>query len=141
MSIVTVHNRTMFKNQAVPAVIARRQRKEAKEAALQAAYAAVDKRDGGKCWVTGKATQVGAPDQSVRRVHHHLRGRNAAPDRVNDENNIITLTWEAHKLIHNGWIAVEGDDARKPVRFHWTSLATVRPFRIKSRRKSQQRDS
>lgn len=132
-------NGSFFKHDMVPLAVQRELRKKAETDALLAAYAEVDKRDGSICWVTGTKTEPGAPSAKVRREHHHLRGRNVKPEWVNDPHRIITVTRLAHRLITKGWIAVEGDDARKAIRFHWTELAPVamRTIRIKSRRRSQ----
>ena len=124
-----------------PGVISRRKRRAEAASDLADAYADVDRRDGGYCWVTGRYTQPGAPGARVRREHNHLKGRNVRPEWVTRPERIITVCAEAHKLIHAGWIAVEGTDARKVIRFHWTALAKGRrPFEITSRRGSQERD-
>lgn len=127
---------TFFKHDMVPAVARRHQRRKQAAAALDAAYSDVDLRDGGYCWVTGRYTQSGAPDARVRRDHHHLKGRNVMPEWVTDPNRIITVCAEAHALITNGWILVEGTDARKAIRFHWRAdiKASQKPFQIKGRR-------
>lgn len=127
---------TFFKHDMVPSAVARRQRRKAAQDALDAAYAEVDLRDGGWCWVTGRYTQSGAPDARVRREHHHLKPRSTAPEAKADAHNIITVTSEAHSLITAGWIVVEGTDARKAIRFHWRAdiKASQKPFVIKSRR-------
>jgi hypothetical protein len=119
-----------------PRAITKAKRRAADEAALEAAYAEVDLRDGSICWVTGRYAVAGAPDRRVRREHHHLRGRNCAPEWVTDPDRIITVVKEVHDLITSGHLIVEGDDARKPIRFHWREdvPATSRIFRIKSRR-------
>ena len=119
-----------------PRVAARHQRRKQASEALDAAYADVDVRDGGFCWVTGRYTQSGAPDARVRREHHHLKGRNVKPEWVTRPERIITVSAEAHDLITNGWIVVEGVDARKAIRFHWRQgiTAAQKPFQIKSRR-------
>jgi hypothetical protein len=81
-------------------------------------------------------------DARVRREHHHLAGRNVAPEWVTDPHRIITVCSEAHQLITAGWIDVEGDDARGTIRFHWAShvQAKDKPFQIRSRRLSQERE-
>lgn len=134
-------HKTFFKSDMVPLAVERDQRKKAKEVSLQAAYDAVDKRDAGRCWVTGVLTETGATSAKVRRDHHHLRGRNVMPEWREDPDHIITVTRLAHKLITKGWIEVEGDDARQPIRFHWREDVPVklRTIRIKSRRRSQNR--
>ena len=119
-----------------PRVIERHQRRKQASQALQDAYSDVDVRDGGWCWVTGRYTQSGSPDARNRREHHHLKGRNVKPSWVTEPNRIITVCAEAHQLITNGWIVVEGVDARRAVRFHWRAdiKAAQKPFQIKGRR-------
>ena len=132
---------SQFKHDSVPAVVQRHTRKKEKADALTEAYAVVDKRDGGKCAVTGRQTQPGAASAALRREHHHLRGRNVMPEYRERSERIVTVCAEAHALITAGMIVVEGDDARKPLRFHWRADVPKeqRIFVIKSRRRSQQR--
>ncbi len=112
-----------------------RKRRDA-DAALVEAYADVDVRDAGYCWVSGRYTSSGAVDARVRREHHHLKGRNVKPEWVTRPERIITVCAEAHQLITNGWIVVEGCDARKTLFFHWAAHVkpSQRTFVIKGRR-------
>lgn len=112
-----------------------RLRKEESDA-LAAAYADVDLRDGGICWVTGRWTKPGAVDARMRREHNHLKGRHVKPEWVTRPERIITVCAEAHQLIHAGWIVVEGCDARKPIFFHWAAWVKSRekPFQIQALR-------
>lgn len=112
-----------------------RRRREA-SVALTEAYADVDARDAGYCWVTGRYTSSGAVDGRVRREHHHLKGRNVRPEWVTVPDRIITVCAEAHQLITAGWIVVEGVDARKAILFHWREdlRPDQKPFRIKEKR-------
>jgi hypothetical protein len=131
-----VMHQTFFKHQMEPRAVTKAKKRKAAEKALEDAYAEVDRRDGSICWVTGRYAVAGAPDRRVRREHHHLAGRNCEPSWVTDPDRIITVVAEAHQLITDGFIAVEGDDARKPIRFHWASHvpASSRILVIKSRR-------
>lgn len=123
------------KSELEPGVVSRRKRRADAAAALREAYADVDLRDGGICRVTGRFTVPGAPDGRSRREHHHLKGRRVRPEWVTVPKRIVTVCAEAHKLITAGWIAVEGTDATRELRFHWTELAKgKRPFEIVSRR-------
>lgn len=127
--------RAQQKSELEPAAISRRTRRAEEAKALTEAYAEVDARDAGICQVTGRYTQPGAVDVRVRREHHHLKGRNVKPEWVTKAERIICVSAEAHQLITLGWIAVEGTDARRTLRFHWTELVKGRrPFEIKSRR-------
>lgn len=129
-----------FKGSEEPRAIRKAKKRTADKERLDAAYADVDLRDAGICWVTGRYTVEGAIDSRSRREHHHLRGRNAAPELVYEPDNIITTCADAHHLITSGHLVVEGEDARKPIRFHWREdvPADSRIFHIKSRRWSQQ---
>lgn len=131
---------TFFKHDMEPRAVSRRKRRAADVQALRDAYADVDARDGGVCWVTGRYTVAGDVDARVRREHHHLKSRNVRPDWVTKPDRIITVCAEAHQLITAGWIAVEGTNAKKPMFFWWTELAKSKPFEIKSRRQSQELD-
>lgn len=131
------------KPQKGTALLERRRRRLDRDQALRDAYADVDARDAGYCWVTGRYTQPGAPDVRVRREHHHLVARSLSKSLRAEPSNIITCCAEAHYLIEGGFITVEGTDASKrhSVRFHWNGLKpSERPFEIRSRRHSQQED-
>lgn len=119
-------------------LLERRKRKADKAAALDEAYAAVNARDGSICWATGWYTSAGAANTDQRREHHHLSGRRVKPEWRHDPDRIITLCASAHQLVTGGYLVVEGDDARKPIRFHWALPRGMKPpFLLKSRRKSQ----
>jgi hypothetical protein len=122
--------KTMFKHDLPLASDERRQRRLAREQRLDDAYAKVDTRDKGVSWVTGRATVKGSPDARNRRERHHLRGRRVMPEWKYDPDHIITVTAEEHALITNGKLDVEGDDATKPIFFHWNCAPTYRPFEI-----------
>lgn len=123
-----------------PGLITRHRRKVAAEAALKQAYADVDLRDGGRCWITGRYADPSSPDPRFRREHHHLKGRNVRPEWVTKPERIITVAREAHLLINAGYIVVEGTDARKPIFFHWREglKADQKPFVIRGRRRPQE---
>lgn len=133
-------HQTFFKHDMVPASVERHARKRTAEKALEDAYKVVDRRDGGRCRVTGRTTQSGAVSPEVRREHHHLRTRSTHPELVADPDNIVTVCAAAHVLFKAGWLLSEGTNASKAVRFHWAAHVPVdkRPFRIASRRRSQQ---
>lgn len=104
---------------------------------LAEAYADVDQRDQSICWVTGRYTLPGAVMAENRREHHHLKGRRVRPEWVTKAERIITVCKEAHDLITGGFIDVEGDDARKPIFFHWREdmmRGQSKPFRIIGKR-------
>lgn len=119
-----------------PRVVERHSRRKEAAQALRDAYADVDARDAGYCWVTGRYTMSSSPDARTRREHHHLKGRNVKPEWVDKPERIITVCAEAHSLIEQGWIVVEGCDARKPIFFHWRLgvLPKQRPFELRGKR-------
>lgn len=119
-----------------PRAITKAKKRHDDKEQLEAAYALVDRRDSGFCWVTGRYTVAGSPDRRNRRERHHLQARHVAPERVTDETNIITTCAEAHALIESGHVVVEGIDTTKPIRFHWRegTPMTSRIFHIKSKR-------
>lgn len=110
---------TRFKAAEEPRVVTRAKRKRAAEQSLEDAYALVDLRDKSICWVTGRHTHPKAVSASLRREHHHLKGRRVMPEWVHRPERILTVCAEAHQLITLGWIVVEGTDARRPVFFHY----------------------
>lgn len=119
-------------------LLERRARRVERDQALADAYADVDARDAGICWASGAYTQHGAPMAEQRREHHHLRGRRVMPEWRHDPHHIITVSKLAHDLITGGFLVVEGDDARKPIRFHWQMpKGTKPPFHLRSKRWSQ----
>lgn len=128
--------RTFFKHEMTPRAVSKHAKRRAADQALEEAYADVDARDAGYCWVTGRYTRPGAVDARVRREHHHLKGRRVKPEWVTRPERIITVCAEAHELITLGWIVVEGCDARKPIFCHWAAHVKPdkRPFQITGRR-------
>jgi hypothetical protein len=114
---------TFWKHQQGLATIDRHQRKADRKKRLNDAYEAVDKRDEGVCWVTGRKTHPSGGPETAR-DHHHLAGRNVRPEWKFEPDRIITVCREAHRLITDGIIEVEGDDARLPIFFHWAEWAT-----------------
>jgi hypothetical protein len=118
-----------------PALASQRHtRRKTRKQLLDDAYKEVDSRDGGKCWVTGRMTLKSSPDARNLRERHHLRGRRVKPEWRHDPDRIITVTKEAHDLITLGKIDVEGDDARRPIFFHWNCKPKERPFEILPKR-------
>lgn len=114
-----------------PRVVTKHDKKAEKEKQLRDAYAIVDKRDAGKCRVTGVSLVAGAPDPKVRREHHHLRKRSTARADRSNPRNIVLVSAFAHQLIERGWLVAEGRDGNKPIFWHWSDLATSRPLKIK----------
>lgn len=123
-----------------PRGIARHTKRVDAEKAFKEAYKAVDLRDAGRCWVTGKRTEPGHVDPRRRREHHHLMSRSLDKSKIADPRNIITCTAEAHELIERGWIQVTGSDATKAIRFEFAAHVPPqqKPFRIVAKRRRSQ---
>lgn len=126
------------KSETPPVSVQRGQKRKAKKEALGAAYELVNQRDGNRCRVTGKPLDPRASDPAHRREHHHLRGRRVRPDWRERPERICLVSTLAHDCINNGWLIVEGDDARKPLFFHWAPHVKpkMRPFVIKRHNKT-----
>jgi hypothetical protein len=137
MSNPDLDRNALLKSALVPSAVSRRQRRAADAKALQEAYDDVDARDGGICWATGRFTVSAAVDPRVRREHHHLKGRRVKPEWVCRSERIITLCAEAHALVTAGWIEIEGTDARRPLFFHWSAIATSKPFELRPRHRRE----
>lgn len=120
-----------FKSDLTPGSVERHNRKQAREKALEEAYAVAEKRDGMRCRATGTHLVRGAADARTRLEHHHLVPRSLSRGRREDPANIICLSALAHDLVTKGWIDVEGTDGRRVLMFHWTALAKSRPLVIK----------
>lgn len=131
-----------FKHQQVPAVVARKVRKQAKQDALDKAYAVVNARDGNRCRCTGLPLDPRATEAKHRREHHHLRERNVAPELRESPENICLVSAEVHRLITAGWILVEGTDATKRLVFTYAAHVPkpLRTVVIASKRRSQRRE-
>jgi hypothetical protein len=125
-----------------PGSVERKTKRLTKQAALDAAYEAVNQRDGWVCWVTGQHVSAGGIGREGVREHHHLKGRRVKPEWRENPHRIITVSGLAHDCITNGWIEVEGDDARKPIFFHWTADAPKkRPLIIKRQAPKAKKDA
>ena len=121
----------------VPASLARHWKKAEKAQQLADAYALVDARDQGYSVISGAWTDPGSPDPKRRREHHHLRGRNAAPELRENADYIVTVTAFEHQLIHAGALTYEGESARDRLIWQWNDAIVPpnkRPFRLRSKR-------
>lgn len=127
----------------LPRALAKGQKRREAATALEQAYADVDLRDGPWSRITGRYTQSGAVDPRVRREHDHIKPRSTHPELIAQPRNIFVCTAEEHQLIHAGALEVEGEDATKPLFFHWNRAmvpAGKEPFMIKARRTLEQED-
>jgi hypothetical protein len=118
------------KSTITPGKVERHNRKADRARALEDAYEVVNRRDAGRCRVSGVALVAASPDAKVRREHHHIISRSRSRALREQPSNIMLCSALAHDLIEKCWIDVEGTDANGPLFFHWTSLATSRPLKI-----------
>jgi hypothetical protein len=120
-----------------PRAITKGRRRAEANAALDAAYVEVDLRDGPCSRISGRYTVAGAVDPRVRREHDHIKPRSTHPELIAEPTNIFICTAEEHQLIHAGALEIEGEDASKPLFFHWNRRMVApgkEPFRITARR-------
>lgn len=126
----------------VPSALTKGWKKRDAKARMQAAYDAVDKRDGMLSRVTGKPLLTNTNDAKLLRDHCHIRSRGAHPEDKFDVSNQFCASRLEHKLIHAGAIEIEGTDANQRLIFRWNrALVPVgkEPFKLLSKRRSQNR--
>lgn len=88
----------------------RQQRKADDETALRRCYAAVDRRDGKVCRVSGLPLSADAPDSRRRLCRHHMRPRSTAPCERHSPANVITISqWISDQIHVKAAIFLEGD--------------------------------
>lgn len=92
-----------FKHTTVkPAVLERKDRKTAKQTALDKAYEAVDARDARSCQLRGTPLTAGHVDEWRRLERHHLGKRSTNPGERANPDNIVTMSAAAHSLAERG---------------------------------------
>ena len=114
-----------------PRVLEKAKRAKAIEAERIAVKRAVWQRDKATCRVCGK------PAEEM----HELRFRSLG-GRRSLENSIAVCTWRGHnchRLLQSHAIEVEGTNANQRLIFRWAEHITERPFRLLSKRRSQNR--
>lgn len=87
---------------------ARAKKRRALEARKVLVYAAVDRRDGGRCRVCATCVNI---------HHHHVRFR--SQQGAHTTENVLLLCAHHHERVHRREILVLGVDANRPVRFRW----------------------
>lgn len=122
-----------------PGVVLKERRKQTHDEKEQAWKDGIDKRDGLVSRVSGKLLAANTSDPKVLRDHCHIKGKKAYPALRYEVWNGFNASRYEHKLIHAGWIEIEGTDADKRLIFRWA--AHVKPedrtFRMLSKRRSQ----
>jgi hypothetical protein len=135
MTIFEVRNRTMFKHEQTPRVVSRHQRKVAKQAALDQAYAVVDARDGKVCQVRGTPLVAGHANEWKALERNHLGPRSTQPERRHDPDNILTVSRGTHRLMQAGCLLAidakgeETDRVSQIAGYRWTIARP--PFRLR----------
>jgi hypothetical protein len=125
----------------VPGVVLKERRQQTKDDLEQAWKDAIDKRDGMKSRVSGKPLDTNTTNRKTLRDHCHIKSKKAHPEIRYEVWNGFNASRYEHKLIHAGWIEIEGTDANKRLIFRWSDHvpAKDRTFRILSKRRSQNR--
>lgn len=127
-------------SKGLPAVLTKGWKKRANDDRMQAAFDAVDARDGLVSRISGKALLKESANQKVQRDHCHMRGRNVDPAHRFDPRRIFNASRYEHRLFDAHAIEVEGMDANKRLIFRWNrNVVPVgqEPFRLLSKRRSQ----
>lgn len=123
-----------------PGVVLKERRQQARDDKEQAWKDAIDKRDGMVSRVSGKRLST-TGGQKYLRDHCHIQSKKAHPELRYVVSNGFNASRYEHKLIHAGWIEIEGTNANKRLIFRWA--AHVKPadrtFRMLSKRRSQNR--
>jgi hypothetical protein len=125
-----------------PGVVLKDRRQQAKDDREQAWKDAIDKRDGFMSRVSGKPLAANTTSPKLLRDHCHIQSKKTHPEIRYEVWNGFNASRYEHKLIHAGWIEIEGTDANKRLIFRWAAHvpAKDRTFRMLSKRRSQNRD-
>lgn len=123
-----------------PGVVLKDRKDETAREKEQAWKDAIDKRDGMVSRISGKPLST-TGGQKVLRDHCHIKSKKAHPEIRYEVSNGFNASRYEHKLLHAGWIELEGTDANKRLIFRWAAHVPQkdRTFQIKSKRRSQNR--
>jgi hypothetical protein len=125
-------------SKGIPGVVLK-ERRDADKADLEQAWKdAIDKRDGMISRVSGKPLST-TGGQKTLRDHCHIKSKKAHPAIRYAVWNGFNASRYEHKLIHAGWIEIEGTDANKRLIFRWADHVPQkdRTFHMLSKRRSQ----
>lgn len=126
-------------SKGIPRELSKGWKKAQRQAAMDAAYEAVDKRDGNRSRVTGIELSPHSSNPKTRREHNHLRERSTHPELKTDVSNIFLVSAYEHKFITMNALQIEGTDANKRLVFHWNrSMVPTgkEPFKLLSKRRT-----
>jgi hypothetical protein len=116
-----------------PSVIAKQRRSVKRDRLIAQAYDAVNRRDGGRCRVTGVTLSGFSMDDKRRREHHHLRGRNVKPEWATQAKRIVLVSAYVHRLITANALVAHQRNADKPIQWSWNRNLVKKgkePFRL-----------
>lgn len=123
-----------------PSVLTKGWKKRDNASRMDAAFAAVDARDGLVSRISGQPLLKESADPKLQRDHCHMRGRNVDPKEKFNPKRIFNASRYEHKLFDAHAIEVEGTDADQRLIFRWNrNVVPVEkePFRLLSKRRSQ----
>lgn len=125
-------------SKGTPSVVLKARKDADKDGREQAWKDAIDKRDGLVSRISGKPLST-TGGQKVLRDHCHIKSKKAHPEMRYEVSNGFNASRYEHKLLHAGWIELEGTDANQRLIFRWADHvpAKDRTFRILSKRRSQ----
>jgi hypothetical protein len=92
------------------------QRREALRAWLECCRI-VDARDTFRCRCCGRKTIKTLSVCANRLEHHHLHGRNVAPERIADPSGVVSLCMACHQRVTRHEVTIQGTDANHPLSF------------------------
>lgn len=124
-----------------PRDLERHDKQQAAEEALADAYKAVDARDRRICQVTGILLSPGSPDPAKALTRDHLAARGPHPDKVDDPDNILTVSLQVHRLRQAHAILVwdaggcETTHVHRIAKFAWNRKLVApgkEPFRLRT---------
>lgn len=126
-------------SKGIPGVVLKERKQADKDDREQAWKDAIDKRDGLTSRISGKPLATNTSSPKALRDHCHIKSKKAWPELRYEVSNGFNASRYEHKLIHAGWITIEGIDANKRLIFRWADHvpAKDRTFRILSKRRSQ----
>jgi hypothetical protein len=120
-----------------PSVIAKQRRQAARAAMIAKAYDEVNRRDGGRCRVTGVFLFAYSQNDRTRREHHHLQGRCVRPEWITRPRRIVLVSAFAHKLLTANALLPDQLDADKLIIWRWNYRIVKpgeEPLRLSSKR-------
>ena len=85
--------------------------------AWQECVRVVDARDQFTCRCCGRHLTRTLTVCPQRLEHHHLHGRNVAPERITDPSSVVSLCMACHQRVTRHEVTIQGTDANHPLWF------------------------